>query len=383
RCHLADVVDHLRRLQPRRDHRQEQGRHLVLGHGERVARVEDLAVHREPGVRDQGDVAVNQRVVLTVDMDVESGRGERVAVPHGVHPHARVGEPLGDGRVRPQLQAGVTAQRRAHGVGIHVVGVLMGDQDGAGAAQRRVGIAPGTGVDDQGRPVLVQPDAGVPQLGHPHLQLLSRSVRGCPLCGDHTSAVLARAGRMASSRCPGTPQGRLEAWRIQMTAQAGGSGLAATSARTATPEPLYGGRAPRRVTVRDIAAAKSRGERWPMLTAYDALIARVFDEAGIPVLLVGDSAGMVVFGHDTTIPVTVDDLIPLTAAVVRGTSRAMVVADLPFGSYQGSPEAALAAATRFLKEAGRTRSSWRAGTGCSGRSRTWWRPGSRSWPTWA
>jgi 3-methyl-2-oxobutanoate hydroxymethyltransferase len=89
-----------------------------------------------------------------------------------------------------------------------------------------------------------------------------------------------------------------------------------------------------------------------MLTAYDALTARVFDDAGIPVLLVGDSAGMVVYGHDTTIPVTVDELIPLTAAVVRGTSRAMVVADLPFGSYQGSPEIALAAATRFLKEAG-------------------------------
>jgi 3-methyl-2-oxobutanoate hydroxymethyltransferase len=89
-----------------------------------------------------------------------------------------------------------------------------------------------------------------------------------------------------------------------------------------------------------------------MLTAYDALTARVFDDAGIPVLLVGDSAGMVVYGHDTTIPVTVDDLIPLTAAVVRGSSRAMVIADLPFGSYQASPEAALVAATRFLKEAG-------------------------------
>jgi 3-methyl-2-oxobutanoate hydroxymethyltransferase len=70
------------------------------------------------------------------------------------------------------------------------------------------------------------------------------------------------------------------------------------------------------------------------------------------VLLVGDSAGMVVFGHDTTIPVTVDDLIPLTAAVVRGTRRAMVVADLPFGSYQASSRDALAAATRFLKESG-------------------------------
>src|SRR5215467_7822966 len=130
-----------------------------------------------------------------------------------------------------------------------------------------------------------------------------------------------------------------------MTAHAGDSRMAATS-------PLYGGRQTRRITVRDIAAAKARGERWPMLTAYDALTARVFDDAGISVLLVGDSAGMVVYGHDTTIPVTVDELIPLTAAVVRGTTRAMVVADLPFGSYQASPEMALAAATRFLKEAG-------------------------------
>ena len=104
--------------------------------------------------------------------------------------------------------------------------------------------------------------------------------------------------------------------------------------------------------VSDLAKAKARGEKWPMLTAYDALTAHVFDEAGIPVLLVGDSAGMVVFGHDSTIPVTLDELIPLTAAVVRGTSRALVVADLPFGSYQASPGAALAAGIRFLKEAG-------------------------------
>ena len=71
-------------------------------------------------------------------------------------------------------------------------------------------------------------------------------------------------------------------------------------------EPLYGGRHPGRVTVRDIAAAKASGEKWPMLTSYDALTAGIFDEAGIPVLLVGDSAGNVVFGYDTTIPVTVD-----------------------------------------------------------------------------
>ncbi|WP_344968810.1 3-methyl-2-oxobutanoate hydroxymethyltransferase [Salinactinospora qingdaonensis] len=115
---------------------------------------------------------------------------------------------------------------------------------------------------------------------------------------------------------------------------------------------LYGGTANRRITVRDIAQAKSRGERWPMLTAYDALTGRVFDEAGIPVLLVGDSAAMVVYGYDSTVPVTVDELLPLTGAVVRATKRAMVVADLPFGSYQSSPEQALASSARFMKEAG-------------------------------
>ena len=136
-----------------------------------------------------------------------------------------------------------------------------------------------------------------------------------------------------------------------LTGPAGAAGPATAGlARGTAPEPLYGGKAGRRVTVRDIAAAKARGERWPMLTAYDALSAHIFDEAGIPVLLVGDSAGMVVFGHETTVPVTVDDLIPLTAAVVRGTSRAMVVADLPFGSYQGSSREALATAARFMKE---------------------------------
>ncbi len=139
-----------------------------------------------------------------------------------------------------------------------------------------------------------------------------------------------------------------------MNLQPEGSPAAATGERTSSksPEPLYGGATGRRVTVRDIAAAKARGEKWPMLTAYDALTAHIFDEAGIPVLLVGDSAAMVVYGHETTIPVTLDDLIPLTAAVVRGTSRAMVVADLPFGSYQASSKDALTAATRFLKESG-------------------------------
>ncbi|SFJ20808.1 ketopantoate hydroxymethyltransferase [Streptosporangium canum] len=125
-----------------------------------------------------------------------------------------------------------------------------------------------------------------------------------------------------------------------------------SSSVTSRPTSLYGGQAGRRITVRDIAAAKERGEKWPMVTAYDAMTARVFDEAGIPVLLVGDSAAMVVYGYDSTLPVSVDDLMPLTAAVVRGSSRAMVVADLPFGSYQSSPQQALETAARFMKEAG-------------------------------
>src|SRR5579884_763876 len=123
----------------------------------------------------------------------------------------------------------------------------------------------------------------------------------------------------------------------------------------ATPsesQSLYGASSGRRVTVRDLAAAKARGERWAMLTCYDALTAAVFDEAGIPVLLVGDSAANVVYGYDTTVPVTVDELLPLVAAVVRGTRRALVVADLPFGSYQEGPEQALRTAARFLKEGG-------------------------------
>ena len=115
---------------------------------------------------------------------------------------------------------------------------------------------------------------------------------------------------------------------------------------------LYGGISTRRITIRDLQLAKDRGERWPMLTAYDYSTARVFDEAGIPVLLVGDSAANVVYGYDTTVPITVDELLPLVRGVVRGTSRALVVGDLPFGSYQASPQQALETAARFMKEGG-------------------------------
>lgn len=115
---------------------------------------------------------------------------------------------------------------------------------------------------------------------------------------------------------------------------------------------LYGGKPGRRVTVRDIAAATARGEKWPMITSYDALTAQAFDDAGIPVMLVGDSAAMVVYGYDSTVPVTLDELVPLVGAVVRATSRAMVIADLPFGSYQEGPGQALRSAARFMKAGG-------------------------------
>jgi 3-methyl-2-oxobutanoate hydroxymethyltransferase len=123
---------------------------------------------------------------------------------------------------------------------------------------------------------------------------------------------------------------------------------------SANPEvaSLYGGPATRRVRTRDLFAAKERGEKWAMLTSYDQYTAAIFDQAGIPVLLVGDSAANNVYGYETTLPVTVDDLLPLVRAVVRATSRALVVGDLPFGSYEEGPTQALRTAVRFMKEGG-------------------------------
>jgi 3-methyl-2-oxobutanoate hydroxymethyltransferase len=105
----------------------------------------------------------------------------------------------------------------------------------------------------------------------------------------------------------------------------------------------------RRIRIHHLQEMKDRGERWPMLTAYDQYAAAVFDEIGIPVLLVGDSAANNVFAYDTTLPVTVEELLPLVGAVTRSTRRALVVADMPFGSYQVSPEQALETAVRFMK----------------------------------
>lgn len=129
-----------------------------------------------------------------------------------------------------------------------------------------------------------------------------------------------------------------------------------------TPDtPVYGsGASPdtaphglERVTrVHHLAELKAKGEAWPMLTAYDFVSAQLFQEAGIPVLLVGDSAANVVYGYDTTVPVTEEDMIPLVRAVTRGAPKALVVADLVFGSYEASPTQAVEAAIRMMKEGG-------------------------------
>jgi len=107
----------------------------------------------------------------------------------------------------------------------------------------------------------------------------------------------------------------------------------------------------KRVRIHHLREMKECGEKWAMLTAYDMYTAATFDEAGIPVLLVGDSASNNVYGNRTSLPVTVDELIPLVRAVTRSAQHALVVADLPFGSYQASAEQCFHTAVRFMKEA--------------------------------
>ena len=115
--------------------------------------------------------------------------------------------------------------------------------------------------------------------------------------------------------------------------------------------PAPRGAAPaKRVRIHHLQELKQRGEPWPMLTAYDMYTAELFDEAGIPVLLVGDSAANNVYGYETSLPVTVDELIPLVRSVAQAAKRSLVLADLPFGSYQVSVEQAVATAVRFMKE---------------------------------
>ncbi len=114
----------------------------------------------------------------------------------------------------------------------------------------------------------------------------------------------------------------------------------------------YGPPAPSRYRTVHLQRAKDEGRRFAMLTTYDAMTAALFDEAGVEVLLVGDSVGNTVLGHPTTLPVTLDQMILFTQAVVRGAQRALVVADLPFGSYEASPRQAVESAVRLVKESG-------------------------------
>lgn len=120
--------------------------------------------------------------------------------------------------------------------------------------------------------------------------------------------------------------------------------------------PPYGSAPPAqpatRVRIPHLKQMKVRGQKWAMLTAYDMYSAAIFEEAGIPVLLVGDSASNNVYGNESTLSVTVDELIPLVRAVTRSTRRALVIADLPFGSYQASAEQCFHTSVRFMKEAG-------------------------------
>lgn len=120
-----------------------------------------------------------------------------------------------------------------------------------------------------------------------------------------------------------------------------GTGAAASAA---TPR--------KRIRTHTLQQMKERGEKWTMLTAYDQYTAATFDEAGVEVLLIGDSASNNVYGNESSLPVTVDELIPLVRAVSRSAKHSLILADLPFGSYQGSPEQAFHTAVRFMKEAG-------------------------------
>ncbi|WP_196873529.1 3-methyl-2-oxobutanoate hydroxymethyltransferase [Nocardioides luteus] len=125
-----------------------------------------------------------------------------------------------------------------------------------------------------------------------------------------------------------------------------GNGAAANATASAPAKPV------RKVRTHHLREMKQRGDKITMLTSYDMYTAQIFDEAGVDLLLVGDSASNNVLGNETSLPVTVDELLPLTRAVSRSVKRAMVVGDLPFGSYQASPEQGYLTAVRFMKEAG-------------------------------
>src|SRR3954470_17528163 len=108
----------------------------------------------------------------------------------------------------------------------------------------------------------------------------------------------------------------------------------------------------KKITTHQLQEMKNRGEKISMLTAYDFSMAKIIDGAGIDVILVGDSASNVIAGHETTLPITLDQMIYHASSVIRAVKRALVVVDLPFGSYQSNPQIALASSIRIMKETG-------------------------------
>ncbi|MGO3022893.1 MAG: 3-methyl-2-oxobutanoate hydroxymethyltransferase [Brevibacterium sp.] len=160
-----------------------------------------------------------------------------------------------------------------------------------------------------------------------------------------------------TDRAGSAPSGNGIAGNVTAGGGTAGGSAPAGAASAEQPAP-YGGPVsapavpPRRIRTLDLIKAKAEGRRWAMLTSYDQYTAALFEQAGVEALLIGDSAANNVYGHATTLPVTVDELIPLARAVASATSRALIVADLPFGSYEISDEQAVATAVRFMKEAG-------------------------------
>lgn len=136
------------------------------------------------------------------------------------------------------------------------------------------------------------------------------------------------------------------------TSPYGSSPAASSAASPTTTAAAAGPSSVKRVRTRTLQEFKDRGEKFTMITSYDSLTAQIFDASGIDLLLVGDSAANNVMGESTTLPITVEEMLVFTKAVSRGAHRALVVADLPFGSYENSPQQAFETAVRFMKEAG-------------------------------
>ncbi len=153
-------------------------------------------------------------------------------------------------------------------------------------------------------------------------------------------------------RAQSSPSSSTESNAAPVTNSTADTTGALSGAAGSSSTPSGDSKRPRRYRIHHLRDMKNRGEKWAMLTAYDQYTAEIFDQSGIPVLLVGDSAANNVFGYESTLRVTVDELIPLARAVAGAVERALVVADLPFGSYQASPEQAFHTAVRFMKEAG-------------------------------